>query len=175
MRKLLTVILLACLVSFCFADKPFPDNKANHWVYASMIQIKKNRLWYRLGVKAPAHKVLTRTDMATKTLYLAVDSQSLVEKFRQTTLMVGKKPDNASTRKWVARYKANFPKKKKLYQDYVQRVTKLWNYFRPEIKSVAKSLKVDPKVITQNLALEKITVDSMRLPKSAGALPGKKK
>ena len=164
MRRILLALALA-LAAFAAADKPFPDDKANHWVYVSLAQIKKNKLWYRVADGVPKRKIATRNDFAVKTIYLALDSQGNIEGFRRTTAMLGKRPDNAASRKWAQQYRTTFPKKKVMYQNYLKSITRLWNYFNPEIKVVAKALKVDPKIVSQNLALQKMTVDAMRLPK----------
>jgi hypothetical protein len=166
-RSLLaSAIVLALAPAQVFAaEKPFPDIKANNWAYASMAQIKKDKLWYRIADGVPKRKVATRRDIAVKTIYLALDSQGNIEGFRRTTAMLAKRPDNASSRKWAQQYRASFPKKKLMYQNYLKSIARLWNHFKPEIRVVAKALNVDPKVVSQNLALQKMTVDSMRLPR----------
>ena len=164
MRPRLCIVLLLAS-AFALSDSPFPDNKKNHWVYTSMIQIKKDRLWYRVNDKLPKRKPLTRIDMATKTFYLAFDSQTLINKFAQTTELVSRPAKDKATKNWQARFVKSFPKKKILYQNYLRRVTKLWNYFLPDIKPIAKKLKVDPALISQNLRLEKVTLDGVRISK----------
>ena len=128
-----------------------------------MIQIKKDRLWYRVHDNIPKGKKLTRTDMAKKTLLLAVDSQALIAKFQQTTALVSEPAYDAKTKAWVKRFINSFAQKKLIYQNYLGRVTKLWNYFLPDIKPIAKKLKVDTTVVSQNLKLEKITLDGLRV------------
>jgi hypothetical protein len=163
MRVIFTLVVLA---SFCFckaADTPFPDSKANHWVFASMNQIKADHLWYRVLDGVPRRAVQTREDMAIKTVYLAIDARGLIGSLKKTTAMVAMPADDPATKKWAANYMAGFPKKKMLYQNHLKRVTRLWNYFKPEIRGLAKYLKVDPKAIGAQLISEKKGLDAIHL------------
>ena len=162
MRAVL-VFGLFMMAALCLADKPFPDNPKNHWVYATMRAIAKDKLWYRQADGVPKRKVLTRLDLATKTMYLAFDSNSLVGSFRSLISISTKKPYDVQSKKWAANFRKSFPKKKALYQTHMKRVIKLWNFFRPEMAAVGKALHVDPKAAGQRLLAEQKELNGLSL------------
>jgi len=165
-RRFVLLVLLGVITCHCaFADSPFPDNKKNHWVYVGMAQIKKNHLWYRIRDKLPLRTVSTRSDIATRTLLLALDSQNLIDRLQTTTRIISEPAKDAETKKWANGFIASFDRKKLIYQNYLRQITRLWKYFFPEIKQVAKGFKIDPLVVQQNLKLEKITLDGLRIRK----------
>jgi len=145
------------------ADSPFPDTKRNHWVYTNMIQIKRNHLWYRMNDQIPKRNPQTRNDFATKTLFLAVDSENTINSFRENARLVSKPAYDAATKKWAQQFKASFPKRKLMYQNYLRSVTRLWNYFKPEIRVLAKKYKADVNLISSNLKSERQALDSLKL------------
>lgn len=163
MRAILSIGLVGTFVA-CFAtDAPFPDTAKNHWVYASMASMKKEHLWYRMNDDVPIRKVATRNDLATKTVYLAIDSMDLVRSFENDAKIVTMKASDNASKKWAEKYSASFPAKKAMYQAHLRRVTKLWGYFQPEIKKLAKKMKVDPQLISHNLVAEKAIVDHLHI------------
>ncbi len=163
MRALFTTILATLALASASADSPFPDNKKNRWVYTAMIQIKKNHLSYPLNDNVPKRTPQTRQDFATKTLFLAVDSENTINSFRQTTLMVAKPAYDAKTKKWATQFKSSFPKRKLIYQNYINRIIRLWSFFKPEIKIVAKKYKADVNLISKNLKAEKAAMDALNI------------
>ena len=165
MRHLATALLLAFGISLASADTPFPDNKKTHWVYASMSAIHKDKLWYRENDRLAKHAVPTRYDLATKTMFLAMDAPSLIESFQKTTALASQYPDNVQTKKWAKQYSATFPVKKKLYATHLERVTKLWKFFKPEITTVAKVYKVDPNTIVKRLAIARWALQHTQIQK----------
>ena len=158
-----TLFILTLALAFARSDSPFPESKKNHWVYAAMIQIKKNHLWYRMNDNVPKRNPQTRQDFATKTLFLAVDSENTVESFRLTTGMVSKPAYDARTKKWATDFKSTFPKRKLVYQNYINRIIRLWSFFKPEIKIVAKKYKADVNIISHNLKEEKTALDGLKI------------
>ena len=163
MRAFAAFFLLLWTGAALATDVPFPDTPANHWVYTSMKQIRKDHLWYRANDNIPKRPVPTRMDVAKKAFLLAVDCPNLVESMKRTTALARGKPDNAQTKKWVQQYQKAFPKKKILYQTHVKQVTRLWKYFRPEIMSVAKTFKVDPSTVGKRLANAQVEIDRLHL------------
>ncbi len=145
------------------ADSPFPDTPKNHWVYVAMKQMRKEHLWYRVNDNVPRRAVATRLDVATKTLLLALDSKSLVDSLRNTAQMVSVPAADAQSRQWARQFTANFPQRKIRYRNHLKEVKKLMNYFKPEIAVVAKGMKVDPRIVSNNLAVEQKVLEKIHL------------
>lgn len=159
--------LIPCFVlaGLCAADQPFPNTPKNRWVYGTLWAIKKDHLWYRVNDSVPHREVPTRMDLATKTFYLALDSKDLIDSFQNTAQMVSVPAGDPASKKWARNFVADFPKRKKLYATHLQRVEKLWHFFRPEVLTVAKRMKVDPVSLGKRLAAEKAELNGVKLAK----------
>ena len=172
MRVIPILLLLATMSCLAAADAPFPDTPKNHWVYQTMRQIKKDRLWYRANDNVPKRDVPTRMDLATKTLFLAIDSKTLIDSLQKTSAMIGAHPTDAQSQKWEQQYAASFPKKKLLYQNHLRRVTRLWNFFKPEIRVVAKQLDLNISNIGSQLAGERKELDKIHVNREIAMVEG---
>ena len=161
--RALGIVMLSLCCGFAMADAPFPDTPKNHWVYVAMKQMRKDHLWYRVNDNVPKRAVATRMDVATKTLLLALDSKNLVDSFQNTAQMVSVPPADAQSRQWAKKFAADFPQRKIRYRNHLKEVKKLMNYFKPEITVVAKTLKVDPKIVNNNLAVEQKMLEKIHL------------
>jgi hypothetical protein len=163
MRLLATLLFVCACLGFAVADAPFPDTPKNHWVYVSMKQMRKDHLWYRVNDNVPKRAVATRMDVATKTLLLALDSKNLLDSLQSNAQMVSVPAEDAQSKQWAKNFAADFPKRKILYRNHLKQVKKLWNYFKPEIAIVAKTLKVDPRLVSNNLTVEQKELEKIHL------------
>jgi hypothetical protein len=163
MRRLGCLLLAFALSGLALADAPFPDTPKNHWVYTTMKQIRREKLWYRVNDNVPRRAVATRMDVATKALYLALDTQTLVDSLQRTVNVISVPAADSQSKKWAQDFAASFPKKKLLYQTHMKRVIKLWHYFKPEIMVLTTRLKVDPKVIGNRLVRDQKQLDKVHL------------
>jgi hypothetical protein len=167
MRRFVFLVLALFLCGLAMADTPFPDTPKNHWVYTTMKQIRKDKLWYRVNDNIPKRKVPTRMDVATKALYLALDSQTLVDSLQRNTQVISVPAGDPQSKKWARDFARSFPKKKVLYQTHMKQVTRLFNYFKPEIAILGKTLKVDPRAVGKRLATDRKELDKIHLGKVA--------
>lgn len=165
--RLATLLLVAVLCSAASADAPFPNNAKNRWAYASMQAIKKDKLWYRFNEQIPRHPVPTRVDMATKVIYLAVDSKTLIDAFERSARMSSVPASDAESRQWAKKFAASFPAKKVKYQTHLKRVIRLWNYFRPEIRAAGKEMHLDVAAVGKQLMAEPRQLDQVHLANAA--------
>ncbi|MEA2553585.1 MAG: hypothetical protein QOJ65_1761 [Fimbriimonadaceae bacterium] len=154
------------LATAAYADAPFPDSPKNHWVYKSMRAIVKDKLWYRGADHVPLRKIRTRQDLGTKTLFLAMDSRNLIDSFAAVTRMVATPARDPQSKKWVANFRAGFPRRKALYRTHLKRILRLWSYFRPEIRKAAKNRKVDATAIGKRLISQQKQIEQLRLPRA---------
>lgn len=161
--RLLTFLAFVFACCAALADAPFPNNPKNRWVYDSMGAIKKEKLWYRFNEGIPQHPVPTREDMATKVLYLAVDSKTLIDALQNSVAMTSQPAEDRQTQQWAKKFAATFPAKKVKYQTHLRRVTRLWNYFKPEVNVVAARLHVNASALGKQLASEQRQLDHIHL------------
>lgn len=162
MRRILTCALLLAALSLCLADTPFPNKGKNAWVFKTMWAIKRDHLWYRIKDNVPRRPIPTRADLGTKTLYLALDSQGVVDSFTNLVAMSKARPADAQSKKWANQFRASLPKKKAFYLRYLQRVSRLFNFFRPEIQAQGKRMKLDVGALAKRLRYQQKQVEAIR-------------
>jgi hypothetical protein len=127
------------------------------------VGIKKDHLWYRVKDNVPRRPIPTRSDLAVKTIFLALDSQNILESFAGLVQMSRARPSDAQSKKWASQFRASFPKKKALYRTHFKRVARLWAFFRPEIRAQGKKMKLDVGALGKRLQLEQKQLEAVRL------------
>lgn len=162
MRTLLCLGLFFACLSAAPADTPFPNKGKNSWVFTTMWAIKRDHLWYRVKDNVPRRPIPTRADLGTKTLYLALDSQGVVDSFMGLVAMSKSRPADAQSKKWATQFRASLPKKKQFYLTYLQRVSKLFAFFRPEIQAQGKKMKLDVGALAKRLRYQQRQIEAIR-------------